>query len=104
MEAVDVEVGETVVGSLDYIFDFDFFRFQADEGQIYRFSVEHNTLRHSSINLYGPNGLKDERERWLGRDNGPDGPLLLWQAQSSEVYYFAVTIELCKQQGQARRL
>ncbi len=83
-------VGESVTGSLDYIFDFDFFRFQAEEGRKYRFSVEHDTLKHSSINLYGPNALNDERERWQGRDNGPDGPLLLWQAPSSEVYYFAV--------------
>ena len=90
MDAVDVEAGQRVGGSLDYVFDFDFFRFEAEEGQRYRFSVEHGTLSQSSIGLYGPNGLKDERERWLGRDKGPDGPLLLWQAPSSEVYYFAV--------------
>ena len=89
-EAADVGVGKAVTGSLDYIFDFDFFRFEAEAGQRYRFSVKYSSLNHSSINLYGPNGLKDERERWLGRDNGPDGPLLLWQAPSSGVYYFAV--------------
>ena len=30
------------------------------------------------------------RARWKGRGKGPDGPLILWQAPCSEVYYFAV--------------
>ena len=89
-EAADVEVGEVVGGSLDYIFDFDFFRFEAEGGKQYRFRVEHSTLGQSSITLYGPNGLNEGREGWRGRQRGPDGPLLLWQAPSSGVYYFAV--------------
>lgn len=89
-EAADVGVGEVVGGSLDYIFDFDFFRFEAKRGQQYSFSVDHSTLGQSSITLYGPNGLNERREGWRGRQRGPDGPVLLWQAQSSGVYYFAV--------------
>ncbi len=89
-EPAGVEVGEVVGGSLDYVFDFDFFRFEAKGGQQYRFSVEHSTLGQSSIALFGPNGLSERREGWRGRQRGPDGPLLLWQAPSSEVYYFAV--------------
>ena len=89
-DAMLIEVGETVEGSLDYIFDFDYFGFQAVEGQRYRISVEHKDLGHTSITLYGPNGLNEEHERWKGRGQGQDGPLILWQASSSNVNYFAV--------------
>ena len=89
-DSVPIEVGESVEGSLDYIFDFDYFRFQAEQGQRYWISVEHETLGHSSITLYGPNGVSEERDRWKARGMGPDGPLILWVSPSAEGYYFAV--------------
>ena len=85
-----VEIGEVVTGSLDYIFDFDYFQFQAEEGQSYRFGVAHETLGHTSITLYGPDGVSELRDMWQGRLMGSDGPLILWRAPSSEAYYFAV--------------
>ena len=83
-------IGETVEGSLDYIFDFDYFRFQAEKGQRYRIGVDHEELGHTSITIYGPDGETEERGRWKGRGIGPRGPLILWQAPSSREYYFAV--------------
>ena len=53
-------------------------------------SVEHENLGHSSVILYGPDGVSDERDSWKARGLGPDGPLILWMAPSSEEYYFAV--------------
>ena len=89
-DAALIEIGETVEGSLDYIFDLDYFRFQAEQSQRYRISVEHENLGHSSITLFAPDGVSDERGRWKARGMGPDGPLILWMAPSSEQYYFAV--------------
>ena len=85
-----VEIGEVVTGSLDYIFDFDYFRFTAEEGQIYRISVEHGTLGHTSITLYGPDGMSELRNEWQGRIEGPDGPQIQWRAPSTDTYYLAV--------------
>ena len=89
-DAALIEIGETVEGSLDYIFDLDYFRFQAEQSQRYRISVEHENLGHSSITLFAPDGVSDERGRWKARGMGPDGPLILWMAPSAEEYYFAV--------------
>ena len=85
-----IEVGEAVTGSLDYIFDFDYFRFQAEEGQIYRISVEHETLGHTSVTLYDSDGETELRDRWQGRIKGPDGPVIQWRASAAGEYYVAV--------------
>ena len=89
-DAILVEIGESATGSLDYIFDFDFFKFEAEEGQIYRISVKHETLTHTSVTLYGPDGDTELRNRWQGRVMGTDGPLIQWRAPSSEAYFLAV--------------
>ncbi len=88
--AMHVDIGEAATGSLDYIFDFDFFKFEAKEGQIYRISLEHETLSHTSFTLYGPDGETELRNQWQGRIMGPDGPLIQWRAPSSESYFLAV--------------
>ena len=55
-----IEVGESADGTLDYMFDFDFFRFHAEEGQRYRMNVNHESLRATSVTLYAPDGLTQE--------------------------------------------
>ena len=89
-DAILVEIGEAATGSLDYIFDFDFFKFEAEEGQIYRISVKHETLTHTSVTMYGPDGDTELRNRWQGRVMGAEGPLIQWRAPSSEAYFLAV--------------
>ena len=55
--ATPIVVGEVVEGELDYMFDFDYFSFEAQEGQRYRMNVAHGTLRATSLGLYEPDGM-----------------------------------------------
>ena len=88
--AADLIVGEAVTGTLDYMFDFDYFRFQAEEGRKYRMNVEHETLRASSVTLYAADGRTSEAGNWKSRMRAPSGPQILWAAPSSGEYYLAV--------------
>ena len=88
--ATDVGVRQVVHGTLDYMFDFDYFRFRAQEGQKYRMNINHETLRVTSIGLYAPDGLTGENRNWESRDLVPTGPRIVWTAPSSEEYYLAV--------------
>ena len=91
-----VEVGKSVDGTLDYMFDFDFFQFQVEEGRKYRINVNHESLRFSSLNLYNPEGLKYEdypfggENSWKSRTQASSGPQILWIAPSSGGYHLAV--------------
>lgn len=86
--ASDVQVGDIVEGTLDYMWDFDYFRFQAEAGQVYWINVNHETLRSSSISMYGPDGQTEQG--WMLRDRVSTGPRMLWEAQNSGEHYFAV--------------
>ena len=88
--ATTIEAGVMAVGTLNYMWDFDYFRFQAEEGQKYRLSVSHETLRPTSIGLYAADGLTEENRRWKSRDLTPTGPEIIWTAPSSGEYFFAV--------------
>ena len=88
--ATDVGVGQVVRGRLDYMFDFDYFRFRADEGQKYRMNVAHETLRPTSVGLYAPNGLTGVNRHWKSRELVATGPRIVWTAPSSEEFYLAV--------------
>ncbi len=85
-----IAVGQAIVGDLDYMFDFDYFRFQAVEGQKYRMNVNHNSLRISNITLLGLDGVTQEIWNWKSRRLTPSGPQILWVAPGSGDYYFAV--------------
>ena len=88
-----IEVGESAGGTLDYMFDFDFFRFHAEEGQRYRMNVNHESLRAASVTLYAPDGLTQEFGgfgNWKSRRRVSTGPQILWVSPSSGQYYFAV--------------
>ena len=89
-DATPVIVGEVVEGELDYMFDFDYFRFQAREGQKYRMSVTHGALRATSLGLHSPDGVHALDYAWEYREQTEDGPQIVWVAPSSEDYYFAV--------------
>ena len=101
--ATEIAEEEVVEGSLDYHFDFDYFKFRAEEGQRYRIHVARLTLRSSSVILYGSDGTSRERlvDKWT--DEGhvscnafqrPGrvyyGAQLRWVAPSSGEYYLAV--------------
>ena len=88
--ATPVAVGQPVEGTLDYIFDFDYIRFQGEEGQKYRINVHHEALRPTSVVLYSPNGRTGENRSWIARDLVSTGPRIVWIAPTSDDYYFAV--------------
>ena len=83
-------VGTPMEGSLDYLFDFDLFRFEAQAGQKYRMFVAHETLRPSSVTLLAPDGQTHEIWNWKSRRQTPTGPEILWAAPASGHYYVAV--------------
>ena len=82
--------GESIGGSLDYMFDFDYFRFRAQEGKKYRVNVDHDTLRASSVGLYAPDGQTGMNRSWITREVVSTGPRIVWIAPSSDDYYVAV--------------
>ena len=86
--ASEVAVGDVIEGTLEYMWDFDYFRFQAEEDQVYWMDVTHETLRASSIYVYAPDG--QTKLRWIIRDRVSTGPRILWESQNSGKYYFAV--------------
>ena len=85
-----IVAGQAIQGMLDYMFDFDYFQFRANQGQKYRMHVEHESLGESSITLYGPDGTTPEDRGLKSRERVATGPQILWVAPTSDVYYFAV--------------
>ena len=101
--ATDVAVGEVVEGSLDYHFDFDYFKFRAEEGQRYRIRVNNEVLRSSSVLLYGSDGTTREQpvEKWTDEVDAScaafqrpgyasHGVEMRWISPSTGDYYLAV--------------
>ena len=91
--ATTIAVGDSVIGQLDYMFDFDFFRFQAEESQRYRMNVDHESLGHSSVMIYDSTGVPQQPYgfgNWKSRWRAASGPQILWVARFFGQYYFAV--------------
>ena len=104
--ATEVRVGEVTAGVLDYHFDFDYFKFRVEQGQRYQIGVDHESLRSSSVRLYGSDGKTHERWVDIWTDEGDVsyrqnmrltgtgrvsyGSQMRWIAPSSGDYYLAV--------------
>ena len=86
-DATEIRVGTEVRGALDYDGDFDYFRFQAEQGQSYRIDVALGTLDDSIVNLFDSDG-------WFLDTNDDYGNTyashLSWEAPSSGERYVAV--------------
>ena len=80
--ATEILVGETATGSVDSWLDYDYFRFQAEEGRLYYIVVA-----GSDGTLYGPDGVTPES--WSGSSGG-SGTKIVWQAPASDTYYLGV--------------
>ena len=90
-DATPVILGDVVQGTLDYMFDFDYFRFTAEQGRKYQMNVTHETLGTNSIGLYASDSHRISQDQHLeSRKLGEDGPQVVWVAPSSDDYYFAV--------------
>lgn len=55
--AAPIAPGETVDAALDYMFDVDYFSFQASAGQKYRIEINLTALDHMDFKLYKPDGI-----------------------------------------------
>ncbi len=97
-DATEIAVGEQVPGTLDSWLDFDYFRFQAEEGQRYEIVVSVEPVLNqygvptnvygTSATLYEPDGVT---ETWGGSSGtGADGAQIEWEAPASDTYYFKV--------------
>ena len=80
--------GEVVEGELDYMFDFDYFRFQPVSGKVYRVNVAHETLRLSSVSIYS--SLNQRRQSWLESSRVGSELQMLWSVPRPGEYYVAV--------------
>ena len=85
-----VSVGESTTGTMDYLFDFDFFEFEANQGDNYRILVEHPSLQPAHIMLFAPDGESPEIWNWKSLEQTPTGLEILWTAPTSGNHYFAV--------------
>ena len=98
--ATEIPVGEQLAGSVDSWLDFDYFRFQAEEGQRYEIvvSVELDLVDRAPTSFYGaratlyePDGVTEASN--FSRSSGVGGARIEWQAPASDTYYFKVEWE-----------
>ena len=80
-------MGADVEGAIDYPGDYDYFRFTAEEGQLYQIDVALGTLDDSALFLLGPDGWELD-----SNDNHGDSlaSRVLWEAPASRAYYLMV--------------
>ena len=86
-DATVAAVGADVEGAIDYPGDYDYFRFTAEEGQLYQIDVALGTLDDSALFLLGPDGWELD-----SNDNHGDSlaSRVLWEAPASRAYYLMV--------------
>ena len=89
-DATPIVVGEAVEGELDYMFDFDYFRFIAEQGRKYQMNVAHEALGATSVGIYASNPHISQHRQLESRELAEGGPQVVWVAPSSDEYYFAV--------------
>ena len=83
--ASEVSLGEPVRGSMGYVSDFDYFRFRAEAGQLYR--IEVSTADEGCWNMW----LHDSDREVLAVDRfSRDRGLIIWEAPSSGDHYVDV--------------
>ena len=86
-DATVAAVGADVEGAIDYLGDTDYFRFTAEEGQLYQIDVDLGSLPDSVLVLLGPDGWElayndDYGDSWASR--------VVWLARESGDYYLVV--------------
>ena len=80
-------VGADVEGVLEYADDSDYFRFTAEEGQLYQIDVALGTLSDSYLELRGSDGWRLE----YNDDHGDSlASRIVWEAPASGDYYLVV--------------
>ena len=86
-DATVAAVGADVEGVIDYEGDSDYFRFTAEEGQLYQIDVALGSLPDSLLALLGPDGW----ELTYNDDHGDSlASRVVWEAPESGDYYLVV--------------
>ena len=92
--AMEIAVGETVSGELDYRYDTDIFQFEAEEGKTYHVAVVHDTLSETEVWVryqYGNGPFREDIENGKWRTGrSPSGPEALWVESASERRYVLI--------------
>ena len=92
--AMEIAVGETVSGELDYRYDTDIFQFEAEEGKTYHVAVVHDTLSETEVWVryqYGNGPFREDIENGKWRTGrSPSGPEALWVESASERRYVVI--------------
>ena len=85
--ATAIRVGADVRGAVDYEGASDYFRFNAEEGQLYQIDLSLGPLPDSYLELLD----SDNRSLAYNDDHGDSlASRLFWEASSSDYYYIAV--------------
>ena len=82
-----ISVDKAVEGTIDNLFDYDFFLFQAEEGQTYVIEVALGTLTDSAVGLYDAGG---DVEVWNNDYGDSLGSRIKWTARASGDYFLTV--------------
>ena len=85
--ATHVTVGEAARGAIDSSIDYDYFKFQAEDGQRYQIDVALGTLTDSFVTLYDSDGYE---EAWGDDYKDSLASQILWVAPTAGEYYLAV--------------
>ncbi len=86
--ASPIEVGEMVKGSIEDWSDYDYFVFQAEEGQGYRITLRQETLTDSQLTLYNAAETELANDSDFLRDSGASR--IEWVATSPGRYFVRV--------------
>ncbi len=85
--ATRIAVSETVEGTIDDLFDYDYFVFQAEEGQTYRIDVALGTLTDSAAGLYDS---YQSEEAWNDDYDDAMASQITWTAPDSGKFFVVV--------------
>ena len=86
-DATVAAVGVDVEGVIDYQGDSDYFRFTAEEGQLYQIDVALGSLPNSELTLLGPDGWE---LAWSDNLGDSLASRVVWEAPESGDYYLVV--------------
>ena len=85
--ATQIAIDETAEGTVDDLFDYDYFVFQAEEGQTYVMVVSLGTLTDSALGLYDSTGAELD---WNDDYGDTMGSRIEWTAPTTGEYFLAV--------------
>ena len=87
--ATSISLGEVVQGTIDDDFDYDYFQFQAVEGESYRIAIDLGTLEYNHHHLYTADGVPHDYG-YPSWDNGVWSEIGEWTPSISGTFYLAI--------------